>query len=85
MNFLIGQKPKAGAVMLNLIPDAKTKKSFTDYLIRTLLAVVAAGFNLMPSLNRYLKTEEGWLDFTVGITTENESVACAIVFAVGKA
>ncbi len=85
INFLIGQKPKAGAVMLNLIPGATRKKSFTNYLIRTLLTVVAASFNLMPSLNRYLKTKEGWLDFTVGITTDNESVACAIAFANGRA
>ncbi len=61
------------------------KKSFTNVIMSMLLGLVAASFNLRPSLKKYLKTEEGWLNFTAGITTESGSVACAIEFNDGKA
>ena len=63
---------------------AATKKSFTDVTMRMLLGLVAASFNLRPALKKYLKTAEGWLNFTAGITTETGSVACAIRFNNGK-
>lgn len=61
------------------------KKTFADLIIRILLIVVAASFNLRPSLKKFLRTKEGWLNFTAGITTESGSVACAIGFQDGKA
>jgi formate C-acetyltransferase len=67
-----------------MLRDIKAKKSFTDVTMRMLLDVVAASFNLRPSLKKYLKTADGWLDFTVGITTESGSVACAIAFRTGR-
>ncbi len=64
--------------------DVDTKKSFTNVTMRMLLNVIAASFSLRPSLKKYLKTAEGWLNFTVGLTTESGSVGCAIRFADGK-
>jgi formate C-acetyltransferase len=63
---------------------ANPKKSFTNVTMRMLLGLVAVSFNLRPSLKKYLKTAEGWLNFTAGITTESGSVACAIEFNNGK-
>ena len=63
---------------------ANPKKSFTNVTMRMLLGLVAVSFNLRPSLKKYLKTAEGWLNFTAGITTESGSVACAIEFNNGR-
>jgi hypothetical protein len=72
-------------MLLYVDSGVDAKKSFTDVTIRMLLSLVAAGFNLRPSLKKYLKTAEGWLNFTTGITTESGSVACAIEFRDGRA
>lgn len=67
-----------------MLRDIEAKKSFTNMTMRMLLDVIAASFSLRPSLKKYLKTAEGWLNFTAGITTESRSVACAIAFKDGR-
>ncbi len=71
-------------MILSVSPGVRTKKSPTSLLMKLLLTVVAAGFNLRPAYRKYLKTAEGWIDLTCGLRTESRSVACAIRFKDGK-
>jgi hypothetical protein len=59
-------------------------KHLTHLLVTTLLRVFAAHFNLRPGLKKYLASDQGWLNFTIGICTESRSVAVAICFREGK-
>jgi formate C-acetyltransferase len=59
-------------------------KSYTNTLANLFLKFFAVNFNTRPSLNKYLKSDEGWLNFTFGIKTENGSVEQAIRFENGK-
>ena len=56
----------------------------TSILTGTLLRLMALIFNTNKSMNRYLKTDFGWLNFAVGIRTEDGSVSRAIRFHDGK-
>lgn len=55
------------------------KRTSTDFLAHILLLLMAANYNLKPSLRKYLKTEHGWLNFSVGVRTENNTVERAII------
>ena len=59
-------------------------KSSADKLANLFLKFVAFNFNVRPSLNQYLKCDDGWLNFTFGIKTENGSVEQAIRFENGR-
>ncbi len=59
-------------------------KSSADKLANLFLKFVAFNFNVRPSLNKYLKWNDGWLNFTFGIKTENGSVEQAIRFENGR-
>jgi len=65
-------------------PVSKFKFSPTNFLLKTLLRVFAANFNLRPGLNKYLKSDQGWINFTLGIKTESGSVETAVIFNNGK-
>ena len=67
-----------------LTTEAKTGRTLTHLLVKTLLRTVAANFNLRPGLKKYLKTDQGFFDFTVGIRTESRSVETAIRFRGGR-
>ncbi|MFZ5597140.1 MAG: pyruvate formate lyase family protein [Bacillota bacterium] len=41
-------------------------------------------FNNIPKLRKYLKTDRGWLNFSVGMRTESGSVAQSIIFEDGR-
>ena len=56
----------------------------TNLMIRTLLRVFAASYNLRGPLNNYLKSDQGWINFTVGLRTEDGSVTAGIVFHDGR-
>ena len=60
-------------------------KSMTNFLVKTLLRMLAVNLNLRPSLNSYLKSDQGWVNFSVGIRTESRSVETAIRFLNGRA
>ncbi len=64
--------------------SVNSRKSLTALLMKMLLRIVAASFNLRRSCNQYLKTSEGWIDLTVGLRTESRSVECAIRFKDGR-
>jgi len=57
----------------------------TNALVKTLLFLMAKNFNWRPGMNRHLKSDQGWINFTAGICTENKSVDTAIQFKDGKA
>jgi formate C-acetyltransferase len=56
----------------------------TNTLVKLFFKFIALNFNNRPSLNKYLKCEDGWLNFTFGIKTENGSVEQALRFENGK-
>lgn len=61
------------------------KRTSTDFLARVLLLLMAANYNLRPSLRKYLKSSHGWLNFSIAVRTENNTVEQAIIFNDGKA
>ena len=67
-----------------IAPIAKNRSLLTQLLIKSLLRTLALNFNLRPGLNRYLKSDRGWIDFTIGIRTESRSVEAAVRFVDGK-
>ncbi len=62
----------------------KNRKSVTNLIINSFLRFVAVNFNRRKSLKRFLKSSDGWLNFSVGMRTENGSVECGIIFRDGK-
>ncbi len=64
--------------------DSPSGRTLTHLLVKTLLHTVAASFNFRPGLKKYLATDRGWFDFTVGIRTDSHSVATAIRFSGGR-
>ena len=62
----------------------RNRSSLANVLANLFLRFFAVSFNLRPSLRRYLKCDDGWLDFTFGISTENGSVAQALRFDNGR-
>ncbi|MFZ2631159.1 MAG: pyruvate formate lyase family protein [Desulfosalsimonadaceae bacterium] len=67
-------------------PASTAKPGFspTNILLNTLLRVFAANFNLRPGLKKYLKSDLGWIDFTIGFKTGSGSVHAAVTFKNGK-
>lgn len=67
-------------------PASKAKIGFspTNLLLNTLLRVFAVNFNLRPGLKKYLKSDLGWIDFTIGFTTASRSIHAAVTFTNGK-
>ncbi|MHB8896564.1 MAG: pyruvate formate lyase family protein, partial [Candidatus Geothermincolia bacterium] len=57
----------------------------TNILAGSLLRLMAANFNLRPSLKEQMRTNGSWLNFSVGFRTEAGSVEQTITFEDGKA
>ncbi|MBI9089827.1 MAG: formate acetyltransferase [Desulfobacterium sp.] len=49
------------------------------------LRLMAAQFNFRPSLNKHLKSADGWTNFSIGLKTETGTMEQAIVFQNGHA
>lgn len=60
------------------------KRRLTGLLVKTLLRVFAANFNFRPALNQYLGSDAGWINFVVGIQTENRSTEAGVRFRDGR-
>ena len=58
----------------------KTKFPPTNILLNTLLKVFAANFNFRPGLKKYLKSDLGWINFSIGFRTDSGSVSSAVIF-----
>lgn len=56
----------------------------TNLIISTFLKFIAFNFNNRKSLNRYLKTKDGYLNFSIGLRTEDNTVCHGISFINGK-
>jgi hypothetical protein len=59
-------------------------RSSSNILVHVLLRLMAALFMHRPSLKKYLKGTQGWINFSVGVRTETGSVEQAILFENGK-
>ena len=44
----------------------------------------AANFNLRPKLKKYLQSDQGWIDFSIGFCTDSATVSAAVIFKNGK-
>jgi formate C-acetyltransferase len=49
------------------------------------LQIMALHFNRFGKFRKYLRSDDGWIDFTAGLSTETGSVGQAIAFSGGKA
>ena len=49
-----------------------------------LLKLMALNFNMRARLKAYMKDEDGWINFAVGIQTDTGTVSRAIIFSDGK-
>ncbi len=56
-----------------------------NLLVAVFLRVMATQFNLRPSLRRYLRGTDGWINFSVGFPTDTGSVEQSIDFHDGRA
>ena len=61
------------------------RRTSANTLMYILLRIVASSFNRRPSLKKYLKLHDGWLELSVGIRTETNTVRRGIVFSNGRA
>ncbi|PIP39170.1 MAG: formate acetyltransferase, partial [Desulfobacterales bacterium CG23_combo_of_CG06-09_8_20_14_all_51_8] len=53
-------------------------------LSHALLQIMALLFNRRPSLNRYLKGADGWMNFKIGFRTRTDGICQTAVFSGGK-
>jgi len=65
-------------------PAAPAQKGMANQLTRAFLKFIALNFNNRRSLAPYMKSDDGWLNFTFAIKTENGSVEQAVRFENGK-
>ena len=65
-------------------PIRPIKFSPTNLLLNTLLKVFAANFNLRPKLKKYLQSDQGWIDFSIGFCTDSATVSAAVILKNGK-
>jgi formate C-acetyltransferase len=77
--MLLQSKP--GAAIASTV---KHRSLLMQLLVKSLLRILALHFNLRPGLNRYLRSDQGWINFTVGLRTESRSVEAAVRFENGK-
>ena len=59
------------------------KKGLSNILVHALLQTMALNYNVRPSLKKYLKGTDGWIDLKVGAITDKGSVAQSISFKNG--
>lgn len=60
-------------------------KNYMNILTHWALRLMAAQFNFRPSLNKRLKSADGWTNFSIGLKTETGTMEQAIVFQNGRA
>ncbi|MCP4138170.1 MAG: formate acetyltransferase [bacterium] len=61
-----------------------SRRNYLNRLTHLALRMLAFQFNLRPSLRAYLKSTDGWTNFTIGLKTETGTVEQAIVFQNGR-
>ena len=63
--------------------NSRKRKSSANLLLSVLLNIMAASYNHRKSLRKYLSSDQGWINFTVGIRTETGTVENSISFLNG--
>jgi len=58
-------------------------RTLTDHAANAVLRLIAANFNHRKRLNRYLRGNGSWIDFSVGFRTEDRGVEEAMIFKGG--
>lgn len=58
--------------------------SKTNITAHFLLQAFALNFNIRPGMKKYLRSRFGWIDFSIGFKTEDESVAQCVIFKNGQ-
>ncbi len=61
------------------------KSLATNAMANSAIRLMSASFNFRPSIKEYMKSNGGWIDFTVGFKTADNSLEQAIRFRDGKA
>jgi formate C-acetyltransferase len=70
--------------MLLYTTQSKLNTAGTNLFIKSFLKFIAFNFNHRKSLKRYLNTKDGYLNFIIGLRTEDNGVQCSITFNNGK-
>ncbi len=70
--------------MLLFTSQSRFNTLSTSLIVYLFLKFIAVNFNRRKSLNRYLKTNEGFLNFTIGLRTEDSKFAYSIDFINGR-
>ena len=60
------------------------KINYLNKLTHIALQMMALQFNLRPSLKSYMKSADGWTNFTIGLKTASGNVNQAIEFQNGR-
>ena len=61
-----------------------SKKNIADIATHLLLKTMAFHFNLFPRFRKYLVSDDGWINFSLGMRTETGTVEQCIVFEDGR-
>lgn len=77
LNLLLLTSPK------QLIPEMGTAWML-NRLTHVALQLMAIQFNLRPSLKKYMKGRDGWINFSVGFRSASQGVEQAIIFRNGR-
>ena len=65
--------------------NTKKKRSLYNPVAKNLLRLMAVLFNKRPSLKKFLRNSDGWINFSVGFKTDTGTVEQAIIFHEGRA
>ena len=64
--------------------DEMSARNYLNTLTHWALRIMASQFNLRPSLRKYLKSTDGWTNFSIGLKTETGTVEQALLFQDGR-
>jgi len=67
----------------NINETGVANRNYMNHLTNWTLRLIASQLNLRPSINRQLKNTDGWINFCIGMKTENGSMEQAIMFQNG--
>ena len=60
------------------------QRDIADIITHTALRTMALHFNYLPKFRKYLRTDDGWINFSLGMRTEQGNVRQCITFKDGK-
>jgi len=60
------------------------QRDIADIITHMALRTMALHFNYLPKFRKYLRTDDGWINFSLGMRTEQGNVRQCITFKDGK-